>query len=91
MLWINFETQKFAQIFMLFEILSSKSTHEEVILLPPAPRDQQQNSCFISVLLDSHPTKEEVIFAFGIKGLFPHIRVKSSIFLFMTYLGPGHH
>lgn len=87
----HFETHKFAQIFMLFEILGSKSTHEDIILLPPAPWDQQQNSCFISVVMDSHPTKREVTLAFGIKSLFLHIRVKSSIFLFMTYLGPGHH
>lgn len=53
----HFETHEFAQIFMLFEILGSKSTHEDIILLPPAPRDQQQNSCFISVVMDSHPTK----------------------------------
>lgn len=88
---IHFETHEFAQIFILFEILGSKSTHEDVILLPPAPRAQQQNSCFISVLLDSHPPKEEVTFAFGIKSLFLHLRVKNSIFLFVTHLDPGHH
>lgn len=87
----HFETHEFAQILMLFEILGSKSTHEDIILLPPAPWAQQQNSCFFSVLLDSHPTKDEVTLAFRKKGLFLHIRVKSSIFLFITYLGPGHH
>lgn len=87
----HFETHEFAQIFMLFVILGSKSTHEHRILLPPAPRAQQQNCCFFSVLLDSHPTKEEATLAFGKKGLLLHIRVKSSILLFVTYLGPGHH
>lgn len=33
----HFETIEFAQVLMLFEILGSKSTHEDIILLPPAP------------------------------------------------------